>query len=771
MLDLQNAVLVCPEDWTGARAEAVRVLREEVAARSGVAWPIRPGPPPAGLPAVVVSAAEPGDGGPAAIRDPAAEGYRIAATTGAGGAARVSLQAEAAPRAALFACGRLLRELDLGPGRVGLPGPLHTSSAPAYRVRGHQLGYRPKNNTYDAWAPAQFERYALDLALFGGNTIELLPPRTDDADRSPLMPLPKDETLRQVSAMLDRYGLCAGLWYPLLEPDYADPATIAAELRAADEVFALCARLDSLFVPGGDPGHTAPAPLLAFMERLAAAARARHPGAEVWVSPQGFRPPALREFFALVRERRPAWLTGVVYGPWTACTLAEMRAALPPGCGVRLYPDIAHTVSCQFPVPEWDLAFMSTLGREPINPRPEAEARIFAGLASGTDGFVTYSEGCNDDCNKFVWTALGWDPAAELGAVVRQYAALLVAPRQAEGAAQALFALERNWRGPLLANAQVPVTLEQVRAIERAATPEERANWRLQSILYRGYYDAHVQRRLIAAAAREEAAWAWLDAAGAVGTEAAIAGALAALGATTAPDPLRARIEELADGLFRGIGMQLSVARHGASAIERGANLDTLDAPLGDGPWLAAALGRIRGLPDASARRAALGALRRAQAPPPGGFLDDLGTPGAQRHLLGGPPDDGDPSWLRSVTSVPTPAARPGAEPLPRLWRTAAETLYGVPLVLRYEHLDPRARYRVRVLYHGRYRAAVRLRAGGDLVHGPLRPSDPPAPVAFPLPAEATRDGTLTLTWELEDGRGIQVAAVWLEPQDGDAGA
>ena len=34
---------------------------------------------------------------------------------------------------------------------------LPLTSAPANRIRGHQLGYRPKTNSYDGWSPQQYE--------------------------------------------------------------------------------------------------------------------------------------------------------------------------------------------------------------------------------------------------------------------------------------------------------------------------------------------------------------------------------------------------------------------------------------------------------------------------------------------------------------------------------------------------------------------------------------------------------------------------------------
>ncbi len=764
MLDLTTATVVVPPDADGLWGQAAQVLIEEVADRTGVCWPLVGGGAGAAKPAVVFERRAAGASG-------GTEGYRVETLDG-----EVRLSG-ASPRALLFAAGALLRHLDMRAGGVRLPRPLQIDTAPRYPLRGHQLGYRPKNNTYDAWSPAQFDRYIRDLALFGGNTIELLPPRTDDADTNPLMRTPKEELLARVTETLRRYDLVSGLWYPLMAEDYVGAEGVAAELAAADAVFALCARLDYIFVPTGDPGHLAPEPLLAFLARLAAVLRQRHPGAEVWISAQGFAPPKLAELFSRLRNDAPDWLTGVVYGPWTACTLPEMRQAVPERYALRLYPDITHTMHCQFPAPDWDPAFMATLGREPINPQPRMQAEILRHHAPGTLGFVTYSEGANDDVNKFVWTALGWDPDADVGEVLRQYGRLLVGARHGEGVAQGLLALERNWAGPLVANTQVPVTLQQLQAIEAAATPEELGNWRLQSMLYRGYFDAYVRRRLIAAVAGAEQVRDWISRAPAVGADVAIAGARQALD-RAADEPVaphwRSRIHALGDALFGSIGMQLSVAKHGAANTERGANLDTLDVPLGDGPWLAAVLEDIATLPTEAERARALAELDHVHSPGPGGFLDDLGNPLAQPHLDTRPLPPHDLEFQDSAWLVPTfGTRRPANPPQPVLWQTAAETLYGAPLVLSYDHLDPGTRYRVRVLYHGRYRAAVSLEAGGVLLHGPLRPTNPPAPVAFAVPQEATADGRLTLTWRLHEGRGVQVAAVWLEPEaeDGPDGA
>jgi len=64
----------------------------------------------------------------------------------------------------------------------------------------------------------------------------------------------------------------------------------------------------------------------------------------------------------------------------------------------------------------------------------------------------------------------------------------------------------------------------------------------------------------------------------------------------------RARVFELAEALFQSIRMQLSVPRYKAIAIRRGANLDLIDYPLNDAPWLREQFQRIRLLPNENDR-------------------------------------------------------------------------------------------------------------------------------------------------------------------------
>lgn len=58
--------------------------------------------------------------------------------------------------------------------------------------------------------------------------------------------------------------------------------------------------------------------------------------------------------------------------------LEGIRKIVDADIPIRRYPDITHSLSSQYPIPKWDLAWAITLGRECINPRPVDE-KLMAG--------------------------------------------------------------------------------------------------------------------------------------------------------------------------------------------------------------------------------------------------------------------------------------------------------------------------------------------------------------------------------------------------------
>lgn len=770
-LDLTNAVVVAPQTFSGPENKAVQLLIEEVERRTQLRWQKVASPPPGKATMISIGRAANAAGLPR-------EGYHI--VTGGDGVTITGNDA----RGTLFGVGHFLRTLKLTKRRAELTAPLNITTAPKYPLRGHQLGYRPKTNSYDAWTLPMWEQYIRDLATFGTNAIELIPPRSDDDDDSPHFPLPQMDTMIGLSRICDEYGLDVWVWYPALDADYSDPKTVEFALNEWAAVLKRLPRVDAVFVPGGDPGHTQPKYLMALLEKQAVSLRRFHPKLQMWVAPQSFSQEWMDEFLAIMKTE-PAWLTGLVYGPQTRMTSAQLRAASPSKYPIRHYPDITHSRQSQYPVPAWDTAYKLTEGREVINPRPTEMAHIFRFTQPNMQiGFITYSEGCNDDVNKFVWSALGWNPDADVVEVLREYSRYFIGAEYEDTFAQALLALERNWAGPLLANSSVPVTLAQMQAMERAARPQARLNWRFQQALYRAYYDAYVRNRLIYETALEEQALDRLRAARRTGALVAMTEAERILDRAvlepTAQD-LRTRVLELGEALYQSIRMQLSVEKYQAIGVGRGANLNTIDFPLNNRLWLKRQFADIRQPRGEAERIKLLDDILNWKNPGPGGFYDDLGNLSAQPHLVREAGFLGDPSFLQSplasLSNYADTARRPqgddfslvamGPEPAgPLSWWDYAETFYDTPLRLRYTGLDRTAQYKVRVVYIGPPTERVRLVANDRIEIHPLRAKEP-RPLEFDVPREATAGGELMLSWTQGPGnrgagRGTQIAEVWL---------
>ncbi len=246
-----------------------------------------------------------------------------------------------------------------------------------------------------------------------------------------------------------------------------------------------------------------------FLKRIAAELKKYHPNAGIWISLQGFKDSQVDYFYEYLTENNPGWLTGVVSGP-SSPDLAETRFKLPGKYKHISYPDITHTVRCQYPVPDWDQAFALTEGREVCNPQPFYYAKIHNRYAPFTDGFISYSDGVHDDVNKVIWSQLAWDPKKDVNQIIEEYARYFFGPSLAAPAAGGILALERNWAGPLEANGAVETTFAFWQNLE-LKNPGLKDNWRWQQLVMRCYYDTYTRRRKLYEQALEKKANAVLE--------------------------------------------------------------------------------------------------------------------------------------------------------------------------------------------------------------------------------------------------------------------
>lgn len=761
-LSLESAIVFVPEPLVGPALRAVEVLVEEIEKRTRIRLPVAT-ERPAGV-VIRVGVLKAGrDGG----RVP--DGFTVSAAS-----EEVMLSGNDA-RGLLYAVGYFLRALFMERGKIELPLPFDLTTAPHWLLRGHQLGYRPLPNSYTGWDVPQWDQYIRELALWGANAIELLPPRTGGATDSPHFPLPRMEMMAEMARIIASYGLDVWIWHPALDGDYSQPEILERAMGEWGEVFSRLCRVDAVFVPGGDPGDTPLDVLLPFLEKQWRNLRTHHPAATMWLSPQGFKGTEMDVFFDHLESVGPDWLAGVVFGPWVHQDLRDFRARVPARYPVRFYPDITHTRHCQYPLPDWDLAYALTQGREPTCPRPQGMANILRRHQPHTIGAICYSEGCHDDVNKAVWSALSWNPDANVADILRDYARFFIGPRFADPFAQGLMALERNWQGPLLTNTTVPATLQSFRAMEDAADPHTLKNWRFLQPLFRAYCDAYTRLRLIHETALEEQA---ID----VLREAAFQGAITAMDtadrildrAVTAPigRAWRTRIFQLAEALYQTIHHKLSVSLYHALATGRGAHLDSLDWPLNSRLWLKKQFAAIRALPEEGTRLARIAEIVERTDPGPGGFYDNPGALPMTPRLERGPGPEEDPAFIRSTM---TGSLYLTLEPLalPYAWWSNAWSLGDAPLSMVYEDLDPSADYEVRVVYaQWEYKNKIQLLANETVeIHGFIDKPEPPEPLTFAVPRQATSGGRLKLTWRREpglggEGQGCHITEIWLMRKD-----
>lgn len=585
-------------------------------------------------------------------------------------------------RGVLYAAGHLLRMSVYGHKRMFYETSNSHTISPIEAIRGHQLGYRLSSNTYDLWSCQQYEQYIRELVIFGTNSIETIPlENTSDS----LFKTPKDSINSFISHVCMKYDLDYCIWTPE-DVDLSDSNVCRKELIRNESYYRECPKLNNVFVPGGDPGNNHPRYLLPFLKKISLCLKKYHPEANLWISLQGFNDEEIEYFFKYINVEKPNWLYGIVCGPGSP-SIEETRNRLPRIYKLRHYPDITHCVRCQYPTLKWDQAFALTYGREPINPQPNYYASIHDKYATLTDGFISYSEGVNDDVNKIVWSMKGWEPSFSTSEIISQYDSFFFGTQQKDSTSEAILELENNWIGAIASNLNIERTFHHWQKLEKSH-PELKNNWRWQMLVLRAYYDTYTRRRKIYEQQLEDSANLILSQAEKMGSKTAMRLALEEVNKADriniAPT-LRQRIDYYCNALYHSIGWQSSVKKYNASGEERGCILDFVDYPLNNRWWLSDEFDKTSKMSAELTKLDRLKVIATWEHPDNCLFYDDISNIAKSPHVTTTSDDATDVAWWDNGLSRR---------------RLSTQLFQNFPILL-YSNLPANANYIIRVSGYG----------------------------------------------------------------------
>lgn len=649
-------------------------------------------------------------------------------------------------RAVMFGVGKLLRTANISNKKFNLNKNIDFATSPIQSIRGHQIGYRNTANSWDAWTLEQYDQYIRDLVIFGTNAIENIP--FIAKDESPHFKIDPQEMEVHMSNICASYGIDYWVWTPA-SFDLTNHEKRAEALKKHETFYKKCPQLNDIFFPGGDPGHNHPSLVLPFLKDLQKILVKYHPKAGIWISLQGFSAEQIDYFYTYLAENDPDWLRGVVSGP-SSPSISRTRHRLPAKYKHRHYPDITHNVRCDYPVVNWDQAFMLTIGREGINPMPNYYSKIHAQYAPFTDGFISYSDGCHDDVNKVIWSMRGWNIEKEPRDIMVDYCRYHFGSDLAEKVADGVMGLENNWNGPIKENGGIETTFAFWQNLEKE-NPQLAKNWRWQMFILRAYYDTYQKRRKIYETGLENEANRILTTATEIGSEKAMEKALAKVNeADTKPvaQDLYAKILEYCDALFESIGLQTDVERYQASNSQRGCILQFANYPLNNRWWLEDEFKKVAEMETEEAKLERLIIIRTWENPKPGSYYDNVSNIETGKRVSTTIYDACDVAWWEGGTTRK---------------RLSSQLFQGSP-VIDYEDLDFNGRYKIRCSGRG----DCLLRVDGKRLEPITYDKEIGGFKEFVVPMELTQDGKIRVTFDIPEESHIRwssqsaISDVWV---------
>lgn len=722
---------------------------------------------------------------------------------------RFVLAAGVDDRGVVYAVGEFLRQAIIQKGGIEFPQNLNLRTAPAFEVRGTQIGQSGvmiEKAHARQWTKAEREHAITDIVLAGANTIQV-------GER---LGANGDETYRFIKSLgvktlvhftPNEYGGGPPEWQAkesIGRPGYlcpSVPAARAALLKKCEDSFKNSPDIDYVRLVGGDGGGCEcdlckpfGGVFIRLCEDCAAIIHRYHPKTEIFITNQKFENASDEAIFKYLQEKPRTWLRAFCYGPGSDAMswqpghrqthrmdlfrypgfgppsryLHEILHQLPPQQDLVFFNEITHWRYSEFGFaqayprsdkagnlpPHWghfmyermpERYLTMVYDRLSFFAWPRFYHRMFGETVRYGIGDVTHSSGTQDHFNQWMWQRLLWDPQQSVEEVVDVYARAWFGREAAPLMAKALFQLEENIQDD--PNTPLP----QKKGIDTYYRLVKEAGEIMPPFLRSGnwLWREHMQKAAIDKHTALE-----------VGRQMELEKRIE----TRVTSALRVGDLDAAigDGL-RSIDQKTETPQMQAlrdEAIMLGEESNTLYGVRSEGiysldhdfiglGWTRRQLERAQAAP-ADKKREMLSMIADYENPGVGGFYDNCGTYSPMPHIVNGSPYDYGQPLVTGMLSE-------GNRHSQRTMASTQDSAKGV--AFHYEGLDPKAHYRIRVTlvrpqYQGRYAMRMNQKAeniyANDilLVKGQEVPEFMSDYYTIDIPEKATQSGEVTIRFE-----------------------
>ncbi len=712
-------------------------------------------------------------------------------------------------RGVVYAVGEILRRAVVNGSAVVFPDDLDVRTAPAFEVRGTQIGQSSvmlSKGKARKWTEAEHDHAMEDIILAGANTIsadgekfskdnpsyrlaqslgmKTLVNYTPNAGEGP------PEWLGQESIGRGGY-LCPSI-----------PEARAALLQRCEDTFKNCPEVSYVHFVGGDGGgcecdrcRPFGKTYIYLCEEMAAIVHRYLPKAEIFADNKKFDDAGDKAIFAYLQEKPRPWLRAFCYGPgsdgmsWQpghrqthamelfrypgfgpfSRYLQEILHQMPPEQDIVLCNELTHWRYSQYGFvqaypradkngdqpPHWNHFIYERMPERHLTKVydrltffawPRYYHWVFGETVRYSIGDTTHSSGTHDHFNQWMWERLMWDPSRSVEDVVDEYARVWFGPEAAEPMAKAIFQLEENIQDD--PNTPLPEKkgIYTYYDLVKEAGEKMPAQLRAGNWLWLEYMQkAAVDKHTALAVGQQMELEKRIETRVARGLE---SGALDAA-IDEAQSWLDAPIETDEMRALREEAMRLGEESNALFGV-RSEGIYNLEHDFIGLGWTRRQLERAKAVSVEGEKRELLSMVADYENPGEGGFYDDCGTYTSMPHLVNGYPYDFGQPFVYEMLSEANRHSQ-------RNMCSTQDEAKGV--AFHYEGLSPDAQYKVRMTlvrpkYQARYAERMNQKAENvyaddiALAKGLEIPEGMSDYFTFDIPRECTKDGELGIRFE-----------------------